>query len=236
MTDDRKLPWNTDVVLEPVKPVGTPLGLEESEDPVTAVGLEDSEDPVTEVGLEWPKPPPVTAMGLEPVKSLSDTAAVLEPVKSQSDTAVGLDPAKSQSDSSPIQVPLGVEPVTATVIHPIIAARNVKAAGRRSIPLIAAVVFFVFGAALFFLDRGAELPEGAATSAELSVTSTPKGATVLLDGRPLPTRTPVTVKDLPTDRPHVVAVDLGGHIRWTKKLKLTPGTLNSLHAVLQPIR
>ncbi|MBN1282313.1 MAG: serine/threonine protein kinase [Proteobacteria bacterium] len=68
---------------------------------------------------------------------------------------------------------------------------------------------------------------------ELSLSSDPPAAQVIIDGQAIPARTPVTIRKIRTDRPHTVTIQLPGYKPWTRSFNMD-GKRKSLHAPLQP--
>jgi len=175
-------------------------------------------------------------------RSTSDTEVSLEPVVSTAQTAVGLEPITDPVQPSSVGPdPGSTNDQTAVALAPVLTGPRAQA-GRiapRALylkwgPLGAGLAIFVLGVGLYLLDASNDAAEATEGAVDLVVSSTPVGGTVLIDGRPLSGRTPVTVRDLPLDRPIGVSVELLGHRRWTQLVKLTPDNPNTLNAVLQP--
>jgi len=55
---------------------------------------------------------------------------------------------------------------------------------------------------------------------DVFVTSIPPGATVMLDGRNVGARTPVTIRKVKRDRNHTISVSLSGYRTWTRSFSL----------------
>jgi hypothetical protein len=68
---------------------------------------------------------------------------------------------------------------------------------------------------------------------ELSLSSDPPAAQVVIDGQAIPARTPVTIRKIRTDRPHTVTIQMPGYRPWTRSFNMD-GKSKSLHAPLQP--
>nr|WP_246356949.1 serine/threonine-protein kinase [Pyxidicoccus fallax] len=69
-------------------------------------------------------------------------------------------------------------------------------------------------------------------SVELS--STPPGATIRVDGRPLPSRTPALITHLPADTEHLLEVHVTGMVPWSQMVRAERGTTLAVHARLRP--
>nr|WP_225937543.1 serine/threonine-protein kinase [Myxococcus sp. RHSTA-1-4] len=69
-------------------------------------------------------------------------------------------------------------------------------------------------------------------SVELS--STPPGATIRVDGRPLPSRTPALITHLPADSEHLLEVHVTGMVPWSQTVRAERGTTLAVHARLRP--
>jgi serine/threonine protein kinase len=69
-------------------------------------------------------------------------------------------------------------------------------------------------------------------SVELS--STPPGATIRVDGRPLPSRTPALITHLPADAEHLLEVHVTGMVPWSQTVRAERGTTLAVHARLRP--
>ncbi len=68
---------------------------------------------------------------------------------------------------------------------------------------------------------------------ELSLSSDPPAAQVIIDGQAIPARTPVTIRKIRTDRPHTVTIQMPGYKPWTRSFSIE-GKSKSFHAPLQP--
>jgi tRNA A-37 threonylcarbamoyl transferase component Bud32 len=123
------------------------------------------------------------------------------------------------------------------------------AAARRRRPglLVATAAAAALGAAgvaaaVLAIDRGRE-PDATpsvvapvAATAELELDSTPAGALVTIDGRPLASATP-TRADVAADRPHTVTLELAGYRRFDDPRVLgRPGTTVRVAPTLIPLR
>jgi len=172
--------------------------------------------------------PQATLTDLPPVESSSDPAAERTDVTSKS-----LDPV-APTGTQEVEAPPASSSATAVVLSPVVTRAPVSRARpgpARWVPIVGALGFLALGAGLFLLDASGEAASGELT--ELLVSSNPPGAMVTLDGRPLSSRTPFSIEAVATDRSHLVIIDLPGHVRWTQRVKLTPGAANKVHAVLQ---
>jgi serine/threonine protein kinase len=69
-------------------------------------------------------------------------------------------------------------------------------------------------------------------SVELS--SSPPGATVRVDGRPLPSRTPALITHLAADTEHLLEVHVTGMVPWSQTVRAERGTTLAVHARLRP--
>ena len=67
----------------------------------------------------------------------------------------------------------------------------------------------------------------------ISVTSTPSGADITLDGRPIGEKTPHSVPIDPG--PHTIKLTLAGYQDWTKSVQVTGGETTNVHATLTQI-
>ncbi len=64
----------------------------------------------------------------------------------------------------------------------------------------------------------------------LSVTSTPSGADIAIDGRPIGEKTPHTAPLMPG--PHTIKLTLAGYQDWTESAQVTGGETTNVHATL----
>jgi hypothetical protein len=69
---------------------------------------------------------------------------------------------------------------------------------------------------------------------ELELRSEPTGASVEVDGSPVPGTTPLRITHLGTDQPHQVRVKLQGRPDWTGEIRGLSGTTVHLSADLPP--
>ncbi|RCV64226.1 CASH domain-dontaining protein [Methanophagales archaeon] len=77
------------------------------------------------------------------------------------------------------------------------------------------------------------VPEGPSIDGFLSVTSTPSGADITLDGTPIGEKTPHSMPLMPGT--HTLKLTLPGYLDWTKGVQVTGGETTSEHATLIPI-
>ncbi|MFA4875522.1 MAG: PEGA domain-containing protein, partial [bacterium] len=68
---------------------------------------------------------------------------------------------------------------------------------------------------------------------DISLSSDPPAAQVIIDGQAIPARTPVTVRKVRRDRPHTVTIQLPGYKPWSTTFTLDQSS-KSFHATLQP--
>ncbi len=68
---------------------------------------------------------------------------------------------------------------------------------------------------------------------EVSLNSNPPRAQVVFDGRPIPAKTPVTVRRVRRDRPHTVTIQLPGYRPWSTTIPAGSGN-KSYNVTLQP--
>jgi nitrous oxidase accessory protein len=66
----------------------------------------------------------------------------------------------------------------------------------------------------------------------LSVTSTPSGADIAIDGRPIGEKTPHTAPLMPG--PHTIKLTLAGYQDWTEEIQVTSGETAYIDAILTP--
>lgn len=69
---------------------------------------------------------------------------------------------------------------------------------------------------------------------EVSVTSTPSGAQVTLDGQTMPARTPMIVKKVRTDATHTITIQLPGYLPWSRTFSMEGERRISIGATLEP--
>jgi serine/threonine protein kinase len=72
------------------------------------------------------------------------------------------------------------------------------------------------------------------STTEVSLTSEPPGATVVVDGRRAPTRTPVLIRNLRADRAHRLELRAPGRAPWVWELPPSEEARQRLHATLLP--
>ncbi|NAT10068.1 hypothetical protein C4E22_00680 [ANME-1 cluster archaeon AG-394-G06] len=76
------------------------------------------------------------------------------------------------------------------------------------------------------------VPEGPSIDGFLSVASTPSGADIAIDGRPIGEKTPHTAPLMPG--PHTIKLTLAGYLDWTGSAHVTGGSTTDVHATLIP--
>ncbi|MGB3458852.1 MAG: PEGA domain-containing protein [Halobacteriota archaeon] len=76
------------------------------------------------------------------------------------------------------------------------------------------------------------VPEGPSIDGFLSVTSTPSGADITIDGRPIGEKTPHSMPLMPGS--HTIKLTLAGYQDWTERVQVTGGSTINVHATLIP--
>ncbi len=76
-------------------------------------------------------------------------------------------------------------------------------------------------------------PAGPSIDGFLSVTSTPSGADIAIDGRPIGEKTPHTAPLMPG--PHTIKLTLADYQDWTERVQVTGGKTTDVQATLTPI-
>ncbi|NQE53646.1 hypothetical protein C5S29_08635, partial [ANME-1 cluster archaeon GoMg3.2] len=74
------------------------------------------------------------------------------------------------------------------------------------------------------------VPEGPSIDGFLSVASTPSGADIAIDGRPIGEKTPHTAPLMPG--PHTIKLTLAGYQDWTQSAQVKGGSTTNVHATL----
>ncbi|QSQ24028.1 protein kinase [Pyxidicoccus parkwayensis] len=80
---------------------------------------------------------------------------------------------------------------------------------------------------------GAMLTMGNTGTFSVELSSTPPGATIRVDGRPLPSRTPALITHLPADGEHLLEVHVTGMVPWSQTVRAERGTTLAVHARLR---
>ena len=78
------------------------------------------------------------------------------------------------------------------------------------------------------------LAMGSTGTFSVELSSTPPGATIRVDGRPLPSRTPALITHLPADTEHLLEVHVTGMVPWSQTVRAERGTTLAVHARLRP--
>ncbi|WP_164010283.1 serine/threonine-protein kinase [Pyxidicoccus trucidator] len=88
--------------------------------------------------------------------------------------------------------------------------------------------------AVVLLALVAMVAMGNAGTFSVELSSTPPGATIRVDGRPLPSRTPALITHLPADAEHLLEVHVTGMVPWSQTVRAERGTTLAVHARLRP--
>ncbi|MFP2934700.1 PEGA domain-containing protein, partial [Pyxidicoccus sp. 3LG] len=89
-------------------------------------------------------------------------------------------------------------------------------------------------AALTLLITVVMLASGRTGTFSVELSSTPPGATIRVDGRPLPSRTPALITHLTADAEHLLEVHVTGMVPWSQTVRAERGTTLAVHARLRP--
>ncbi len=88
--------------------------------------------------------------------------------------------------------------------------------------------------ALVLVAMAVMLQMGNTGTFSVELSSTPPGATIRVDGRPLPSRTPALITHLPADGEHLLEVHVTGMVPWSQMVRAERGTTLAVHARLRP--
>jgi len=88
--------------------------------------------------------------------------------------------------------------------------------------------------AVVLVALAAMLTMGNTGTFSVELSSTPPGATIRVDGRPLPSRTPALITHLPADAEHLLEVHVMGMVPWSQTVRAERGTTLAVHARLHP--
>ncbi|WP_253987232.1 protein kinase domain-containing protein [Pyxidicoccus xibeiensis] len=134
-----------------------------------------------------------------------------------------------------VQVPAAApEPVTLPTAFPPPAPARARAPSSRQGFHVPRRVMLGAPAAVVLLATVMMLATGRTGTFSVELSSTPPGATIRVDGRPLPSRTPALITHLPADAEHLLEVHVTGMVPWSQTVRAERGTTLAVHARLRP--